>query len=84
MSQDRRFRQKLANTHLLTSMLVNFSCFVFLRGSFAVVKVGTCLKTGERVALKVFHKLDILTFSRTFTPHTRLSVLTFVVNTHTA
>mmetsp|Transcript_39194 Transcript_39194/g.57605 ORF Transcript_39194/g.57605 Transcript_39194/m.57605 type:complete len:501 (-) Transcript_39194:211-1713(-) len=27
-------------------------------GSFAVVKVGTCLKTGERVALKVINKLD--------------------------
>jgi len=27
-------------------------------GSFAVVKVGVCLKTGERVALKVINKLD--------------------------
>lgn len=27
-------------------------------GSFAVVKVGTCLKTGERVALKVIDKMD--------------------------
>ena len=32
---------------VVSVLFTRFSCIVFLRGSFAVVKFGTCLKTGD-------------------------------------